>query len=203
MAIPLIGGLETKPRWAWNLRGLIVIGVLAGSLYIYNTVQALKDYQLNISRSFLYIMAFFLIIITLVIQMIAYKPSGDLVGYNEQTSAYRWVYENIRGKTIYELGLRPYGLYGKDFTNRVIYGDRSSDIKLDYLLSIVKQDKPDYLIIGRDFAQHAGWYEFRPFPSYVNNILQMGDIFKPVWSDSHAMIFTIDPSFYSPSRPIR
>jgi hypothetical protein len=174
---------------------------LAASLYIYNSVKALKDYKLSISRSLLYVIAFFIVVITLVIQIIAYKPPGDLVGYNEQTSAYRWIYENIRAKTIYDLGLRPYGLYGKDLANRVIYDGYSSDMKLEYLLSNIKQKKPDYLVIGRDFAQHAGWYDYSPFPSDVGKILSMTNIFKLEWSDSHAMIFKIEPSFYSPSSP--
>ena len=126
VAISLIGGLETKPRWAWNLRGLIIIGFLAASLYIYNSVKALKDYQLSMSRSFLSVISFFIVFITLVIQIISYEPPGDLPGYNENTSVYRWVYQNIRGKTICLLGLRPYGLYGKEFSNRVIYGGNSS-----------------------------------------------------------------------------
>jgi hypothetical protein len=201
MAIPFIGGLATKPRWAWNLRGLIIIGFLVGSLYLYNSVPAINDYKLTISRSLLYVTAFFIVIITLLIQIIAYKPPGDLEGYNEQTSVYRWVYENIRGKTIVAMGLRPYGLYGKDLANRVIYEGYSSDLKLEKLLFMIKQKKPEYLVIGRDFAQHEGWYEFMPFPSEVDKIQKMGDIFKLVWSDSHAMVFKIDPRFFSTPPP--
>jgi hypothetical protein len=201
VAISLIGGLEAKPRWAWNLRGLIIIGFSAASLYIYNSVKAIKDYKLSISRSLLYVTAFFIVVITLVIQIIVYKPPGDLIGYNEQTSAYRWIYENIRAKTIYDLGLRPYGLYGKDLGNRVIYDGYSSDLKLEHLLANIKQEKPDYLVIGRDFAQHEGWYDYSPFPSNVGKILAMTNIFKLEWSDNHAMIFKIEPSFYSPSSP--
>ena len=71
IAISLIGGLESKPRWAWNLRGLIIIGFSAASLYIYNSVKAIKDYNLSISRSFLYVTAFFIVIIALVFQIIS------------------------------------------------------------------------------------------------------------------------------------
>jgi hypothetical protein len=202
VAVSFFGGLATKPRWAWNLRGLIIIGFLTASLSIYNAVKALKEYQLSISRSLLYMTAFFIVVITLVIQIIAYKPPGDLVGYNEQTSAYRWIYKNIRSKTIYALGLRPYGLYGKDLANKVIYDGYSSDMKFEYLLSMIKQEKPGYLVIGRDFAQHPGWYDFSPFPGDVAKILAMPNVFKLEWSDSHAMIFKIEPSFYFHSPPI-
>ena len=126
VAISLIGGLETKPRWAWNLRGLIIIGFSAASLYIYNAVKALKDYNLSISRSLLYMTTFFIVIITLVIQIMAYKPPGDLVGYNEQTSAYRWIYKNIRSKTIYAGRIAPLWSLWKDLSNKVIYGGYSS-----------------------------------------------------------------------------
>ena len=191
MAMPLIGGLEAKPRWVWNLRGLIVIGFLLGSLSLYNAVQALKDYKLNISRGLLYAMTFFLVIITLGIQIISYKASGDLPGYNENTRVYRWVYRNIHNKTIYLLGLRPYGLYGKDFSNKVIYGGYSSQPNRNDWLSLIKPGKVDYLIIGRDYAQHKGWYEYSPFPYYISKILAKPHMFKLVWSDDHAMIFKI------------
>lgn len=195
VAISLIGGLEAKPRWAWNLRGLIIIGFSAASLYIYNAVKAIKDYKLSISRNLLYMTAFFIVAITLVIQIIAYKPPGDLVGYNEQTAAYRWIYNNIQSKTIYAMGLRPYGLYGKDLSNKVIYDGYSGDMKFEYLLSMIKQEKPGYLVIGRDFVQHQGWYDFSPFPDDIAKILAMPNVFKLEWSDSHAMVFKIEPSF--------
>ena len=107
LAISLMGGLETKPRWAWNLRGLIIIGFLAASLYTYNSVKAIKDYKLSISRSFLSVISFFMVFITLVIQIIFYEPPGDLPGYNENTSVYRWVYQNIRWKNSLPRGLAP------------------------------------------------------------------------------------------------
>ena len=164
MAISLMGGLETKPRWAWNLRGLIIIGFLAASVYIYNSVKAVKDYKLSVSRSHFAVISFFIVLLTLVIQIISYEPLGDLPGYNENTSVYRWVYQNIRGKSLCLLGLRPYGLYGKEFSNRVIYGGDSHNTKLEDWLSLIKQNKVDYLVIGRDYAQHEGWYDFKPFP---------------------------------------
>ena len=197
MAISLMGGLETKPRWAWNLRGLIIIGFLAASLYTYNSVKALKDYQLSMSRSFLSVISFIMVFITLVIQIIFYEPPGDLPGYNENTSVYRWVYQNMRGKTIYLLGLRPYGVYGKEFSNRVIYGGDSHGTKLEVWLSLMKQEKVDYLVIGRDYAQHEGWYDYKPFPSDVAKILARPNIFKLVWSDDGAMIFSIEPGFFT------
>jgi len=94
------------------------------------------------------------------------------------------------------MGLRPYGLYGKDLSNKVIYDGYSSDMKIEYLLSIIKQDKPDYLVIGRDFAQHQGWYDFNPFPDDIAKILAMPNAFKLEWSDSHAMIFKIETKLY-------
>jgi hypothetical protein len=197
VAISLMGGLEAKPRWAWNLRGLIVIGFLAASLAIYNSARAHKDYQLSLSRSLLSLIAFFIVVITLTIQIISYKPAGDLPGYNENTSVYRWVYQNIHGKTIYLLGLRPYGLYGKEFSNRVIYGGVSYSSKLEHWLSLIKQEKADYLIVGRDYAQHEGWYDYKPFPSDLAKILAMPTTFKLVWSDKRAMIFRIEPIFFT------
>ena len=197
LAISLVGGLVNKPRWGWNLQGLTIIGFLAASIYIYNSIKALKDYKLRISRSLLAVLAFFIVAIMLVTHLISYKPSGDLPGYNQNTAVYRWVYQNIRGKTICLFGLRPYGLYGKEFSNRVIYGGDSYGTKLGNWLSFIKEEKPDYLIIGRDYHQLEGSYDFRPFPSDLAKIEAMPDIFNLVWSDSRAVIFSIKPSFFT------
>jgi hypothetical protein len=197
VAISFIGGLEAKPRWAWNLRGLIVIGFLAAALYIYNLAKALKDYHLSMSRSLLSLFSFFIVVITLFVQIIVYKPPGDLPGYNENTSVYRWVYQNIQGKTICLLGLRPYGVYGKELSNRVIYGGNSNGTNLDKWSSLIKQAKCDYLVVGRDYDQHEGWYDYKAFPSDLAKIMAMSDIFKLVWSDNSAMIFSIEPSFFT------
>ncbi len=194
LAVPLMGGLGTKPRWAWNLRGLILTGFLAACLYIYNSVKPLKDYQLSLSRSFLSATAFLMVCLTLVIQAHSYRPSGDLPGYNENTSVYRWVYQNIRGKTICLLGLRPYGLYGQEFSNRVIYGGDSENTTLEVWLSHMKHGKVDYLVIGRDYAQHEGYHEYKPFPSDLAKVQASPD-FKVAWSDDRAIIFSIAPSF--------
>lgn len=192
MAISLLGGLEAKSRWAWNLQGLIVIGFLAAALYIHNSAKALKNYQLSMSRNLLSFTSFSLVVITLVIQIISYKPPGDLPGYNENTSVYRWVYQNIQGKTIYLLGLRPYGLYGKEFSNKVIYGGNSYGNKLEKWLPLIRKEKGDYLVVGRDYDQHEGWYDYKPFPRDLAKILAMPNIFKLVWSDNRAMIFSIN-----------
>jgi hypothetical protein len=203
MAISLAGGLGNKPRWGWNLQGLAIIGFLAASIYIYHSMKALKDYQLSISRSLLAVISFFIVVIMLVTQIVSYKPFGDLPGYNQNTSAYRWVYQNIRGKTICLLGLRPYGLYGKEFSNRVIYGGTSYGTKLESWLSCIREEKADYLVIGRDYHQLAGAYDFRPFPSDLAKIQAMPDIFKSVWSDNGAVVFRIEPGFFSSGRPSR
>jgi hypothetical protein len=195
VVISIIGAIEAKPRWAWNLRGLIVIGFLAAALYIYNSAKARKDYQLSMSRSFLSLISFFIVVITLVIQIVSYKPPGDLPGYNENTSVYRWVYQNIQGKTICLLGLRPYGLYGKEISNRVIYGGNSNGTNIDKWSSLIKTAKCGYIVIGRDYDQHEGWYDYKPFPSDLAKIMAMPDIFKLVWSDNSAVIFSIEPSF--------
>jgi hypothetical protein len=104
------------------------------------------------------------------------------------------VYQNIHNKTIYLLGLRPYGLYGRNFSNIVIYGGPSSRPDSKDWLSLLKPGQVDYLVVGRDYAQHEGWYEYRPFPIDIEKILAQPDKFKLVWSDTHAMIFKIYPS---------
>jgi hypothetical protein len=195
MAISLMGALATNTSRAWNLRGLITIGFLAASLYIYNSIKAVKAYKLHFSRSHFAVISFFIVILTLVIQIIFYEPFGDLPGYNENTAVYRWVYQNIQGKTIYLLGLRPYGLYGKELSNRVMYGGNSHNNKLENCLTLIKQNKVDYLIIGRDYAQHEGWYDYQPFPRDLAKIMAMPNFFKLVWSDNRAVIFSIDPHY--------
>jgi hypothetical protein len=202
VAVSFMGGLESKPRWAWNIRGLIILGFLGASLSIYNSITAIKDYKFNISRSLLYVVAFFMVIIALDFRILSYKQPDDLVGYNEKTAVYRFVYRNIKGKALYALGLRPYGLYGQEFSNKVVYGGLSDGSRLDSWLSLITQEKADYLIIGRDYVQYEGWYDYKPFPGDVAKILAMPDVFKLEWSDSHAMVFKIKPSFYFHSSPI-
>ena len=202
LAVSLIGGLKSKPLWAWNLRGLIIIGFLAASLYTYHSVKAVKDHKINISRKFIYVIAFFIVFVTIGFQELSYKQPDDLVGYNENTAAYRFVYGNIHGKTLYVLGLRPYGLYGQAFSNKVIYGNVSHNTTIDQWLSLIKKEKADYLIIGRDFTQHEGWHDYKPFPGDVAKILAMPNFFKLEWSDSNAMIFKIEPGFYLHAPPI-
>lgn len=196
-AIPLVAGLATKTRWAWNLRGLSIIGLLAASAYLYNSVTATEVYRLQLSRTRFALTAFAAVLLALAVQIKSYAPPGDLPGYNENTGAYRWVYQHIHGKTLYLLGLRPYGLYGQEFSNRVLYGGDSHHTRLEDWLSFIKRHQVDYLVIGRDYAQHEGWYDFKPFPPDLARLMAMPEFFKLVWSDNGAMIFSINPSFFN------
>jgi hypothetical protein len=199
VAIPFWGPMKDKSRWVWTLDGLIMVCMLAVFLYVYNSVKVQKNLQLIISTSLIYAIIFVVVVFSIFFQIIHYKPSGDLPGYNEGTSVYRWVYQNIRGKTICLFGLRPYGLYGKGFTNEVIYGGNSFGTKLRYWSFLIKKEKANYLVIGRDYDQHKGWYNFKPFPRDIGKILSMPNSFKLVYSDNHAMIFRVEPSFFTRS----
>jgi hypothetical protein len=199
VAIPFWEPMKDKSRWVWTLDALIMVCMLAVFIYIYNSVKAQKNLQLIISKSLIYAIIFIVVVFSIFFQEIHYKSSGDLPGYNEGTSVYRWVYQNIRGKTICLFGLRPYGLYGKGLTNKVIYGGYSFDTKLRYWLFLVKKEKANYLVIGRDYDQHKGWYDFKPFPRDIGKILSMPNAFKLVFSDNHAMIFRVEPSFFTHS----
>ena len=61
-------------------------------------------------------------------QVATYQSPEGLPGYDgilfpmgkTESNVYRWVQKNIQGSTIYSIGLRPYGLLGDRFSNRVI-----------------------------------------------------------------------------------
>jgi hypothetical protein len=195
--ISFLGVLAAKPRWAWNFRGLIVIGCLAAAVYLYNAVPARRDYQFNLSRGLVSAGAYLVVFVALALQMATFKPPGDLPGYNENTAVYRWVYQHLHGRTIGLFGLRPYGLYGRELSNRVIYGGDSHGTNLKDWLGLLRKQKVDYLVLGRDYAQHEGWYDYRPFPADLAKIKASPRLFKPVWSDQRAVIFKVEPGFYA------
>lgn len=126
------------------------------------------------------------------LQMFTYQPPQGLPGFNQilfardvpPSQVYSWVQANVRNSTIYAIGLRPYGLYGFPFTNRVIY-ELSSD-RWQYPAGRAKllQFKPDYLAISRDpFTTNI--------PPDVAELINRPTIFKLVYQDPLAAVFQL------------
>ncbi len=76
-----------------------------------------------------------------------------------QTNIYRWVQKLDTGKRIYSSGLRPYGLLGRDYDNRLFYDLHSHILKIERegrLLSVLDQFHPDLVLISVDPHAYTG-----------------------------------------------
>lgn len=90
-------------------------------------------------------------------------PIG-LAGYETvkglpETGIYRWVQKLDTGKRIYSAGLRPYGLVGRDYDNRLFYDLHSHVLKIERegrILSVLDQFHPDLIIISVDPHAYTG-----------------------------------------------
>ena len=95
---------------------------------------------------------------------------------------YMWVQENIVDQSIYTIGLRPYGLYNMPFSNRVIYGGDSDQWTYENALTIVQNDRPDFLALGRNPFNGQ-------FPIALREMLNHPEQFEVVYGDQLAVVF--------------
>ncbi|CAN5458608.1 hypothetical protein BH10CYA1_BH10CYA1_27450 [soil metagenome] len=90
-------------------------------------------------------------------------PIG-LTGYETvkglpHTNIYRWVQNLDSGKRIYASGLRPYGLFGRDYDNRLFYDLHSHILDVERqgrLFSVLDQFHPDLVLISVDPHPYTG-----------------------------------------------
>ncbi|NJM46144.1 MAG: hypothetical protein HC860_08145 [Alkalinema sp. RU_4_3] len=111
-----------------------------------------------------------LILTTLALLTTTYKPPQGLPAYEgiffpfgkTPSGLYAWVQENLRDRTIFSVGPRPLGLYGPNWSNRVIAhlgATHIPEIPADTTDAIITYDPftkklPDNL---RQVAQQPGW----------------------------------------------
>ncbi len=90
-------------------------------------------------------------------------PVG-LVGYETvkglpHTNIYRWVQNFDSGKRIYSAGLRPYGLFGRNYDNRLFYDLHSHILKTERqsrLFAVLDQFHPEIILISVDPHAYTG-----------------------------------------------
>lgn len=145
----------TLAETTWKLRlgmplfvSASLIYSIALSVFAHEIVRAWTS-KLNI----LALAVVFAIIMVLPIVM-EHRRYDGLAGYEEfkglpRTDVYRWVRALEAPQRIYSAGLKPYGLYGKRWNNRVRYNGHSR-ISVQHLEAEIKAFKPDLIFISVD-----------------------------------------------------
>ncbi len=121
-------------------------------------------------------------------------PIG-LTGYETvkglpRTNIYRWVQNLDTGKRIYASGLRPYGLFGRDYDNRLFYDLHSHILKVERqgrLLSVLEQFHPELVLISVDPHAYTGGAQK---PDLVEWMKQQ-PCFTPVYEDETVTGFRV------------
>ena len=122
------------------------------------------------------------------IQLATYAPPIGLPHYDRIlfwpqpdqpiSDIYRWVHTHLHGQTIYSVGLRPYGLYGFPFSNRVI--EHQGEPTILAIKQGFENSQADYLAISRD-----------PFTAeFPEGITQLVQEMKLVYHDPLAGVLT-------------
>ncbi|MGV0025978.1 phospholipid carrier-dependent glycosyltransferase [Phormidesmis priestleyi] len=130
--------------------------------------------------------------ILLVSQLISYQPAIGLPGYDgiffpvgeKPSKVYEWVQKNLTNTVIYSIGLRPYGLYGFPFSNRVVYQLDSIGWKYQNGLKVIRDSKPQYLAISLDPFTRA-------VPADIQSLTSQPKAFELVYQDDLALVFRI------------
>jgi hypothetical protein len=130
--------------------------------------------------------------ILLISQLTSYQPAIGLPGYEgiffpageKPSKIYEWIQKNLTNTVIYSIGLRPYGLYGVPFSNRVIYQLDSLSWKYSNGLKVIRESKPKYLVISLDPFTRA-------IPTDIQSLTSQPQAFELVYQDDLALVFRI------------
>jgi hypothetical protein len=131
-------------------------------------------------------------LLLVLLQSTTYRSPQGLPGHDgilfpggqQQSKVYAWVQENVKNSVIYSVGLRPYGLVGEDFSNRVIDRLGSEGWTLAEGLPIMDKNKVKYLVLCVDpFA--------RSVPSGLKEMLNQPK-FQLVFKDDLAVVFKVN-----------
>ena len=128
-------------------------------------------------------------------QLASYRTPEGLPGYDgiffpmgkTESNVYRWVQKNIQDSTIYAIGLRPYGLLGDRFSNRVIDRLGTSGWTWAEGELVVATQKPNFVAVCVD-----------PFDRSIplDELKKMagdGSKFNLVYQDDLAIVFRVVP----------
>ena len=128
-------------------------------------------------------------------QLASYRTPEGLPGYDgiffpmgqQESNVYRWVQKNIQASTIYAIGLRPYGLLGDRFSNRVIDRLGTSGWTWAEGELVVATQKPNFVAVCVD-----------PFDRSIplDELKKMagdGSKFNLMYQDDLAIVFRVVP----------
>ncbi len=131
------------------------------------------------------------------LQLLTFRPAIGLPGYTtilfgvsptdpqaQHSQVYEWLQDHVRNSKIYNLGLRPYGLYGVGFSNRVIDGGSPQAWAVKPFAQVLASQKPDYIAITVDPFSGQVSPEIRYF-------FQQPQQFQLVYQDSLAVVFKV------------
>ncbi|NJK35715.1 MAG: hypothetical protein HC919_12630 [Oscillatoriales cyanobacterium SM2_2_1] len=133
--------------------------------------------------------------LAVIVQLLTYRSPDGLPGFDhilfapgpKASQIYEWVQSlpSNQPKTLYGVGLRPFGLYGRSWQNRVIDGGSPRTWQLSQLAELRGRSQPvDYLLISLD-----------PFtgsvPPALLEILSRPQEFRPVYADDLAAAFQV------------
>ena len=119
-------------------------------------------------------------------------PGYEDVKHFPKTNAYSWVQGLKKPVRIYAAGLRPYGLYGRNWQNRVFFDLHSSQLKDDLasrerIVAVIKLFRPDLIAISVDPHEGSGSEK----PSIID-WLKSQRFFHEVYNDDTVSIFEIE-----------
>ncbi len=125
-------------------------------------------------------------------QLATYQAPKGLPGYDgiffpvgqPQSQVYQWVQQNIQNSTIYSIGLRPYGLLGDRFSNRVIDRLGSSGWTWEEGELVIATKKPQFIAVCLDPFD-------RSIPPGLQTLVQNRARFEPIYQDDLAIVFRV------------
>ena len=122
-------------------------------------------------------------------------PGYEKIGAHYQTGVYAWIQGQDSPLRIFAVGLRPYGLYGKNWNNTVFYDLSNETISpveegKKRMVSIVLQFRPELILISDNpFAST----EEVSLNSTIEWLNFRSDLFKPVYQDKSVIGFAVLP----------
>lgn len=122
-------------------------------------------------------------------------PGYEVIKGLPQTEVYRWVQAQDVPRRIYSAGLRPYGLYGRTWGNRLFYDLHSVTLSpleagQARIAAIVDSFKPDLIIISVDPHSYTGPAEK---PEIVEWMKQQTRLFDEAYRDDAVSAFEVRP----------
>ncbi len=136
------------------------------------------------------------------------RPAG-LPGYEEvkgrrRTEIYAWIQALPAPARIYAAGLRPYGLYGLEWRNKVFYdlgshGLHPLEAGIARIAAVTAQFNPDFIVISADPHPHRSEVEK---PEVVAWLREKRAWFTERFSDDTVSVFGVGPEAADALRPM-